>query len=501
MTIPAVPALTLRLPRHHAFMRSLCLAPLLLFGVATLAQPDAEVVRMLFEPVPLIDGVPAIEHALVSFSTAQSDIPVPVAEQPRFSPAQRQQMEDDIDAYITRIGDSEAEAGPYADQLREDLFATGLLYQQLEEHDNALKLFERTLSVSRINHGLEELDQVEILEAMAESYLAQEKLLQADAMMDSAYRIQQQRFGTNTAPLVPAERRLGDWNTQAFMERSSILVNIPRMNVQRFITDPRNFINDATDIRDTPLFKLYQARANYIRAIKTLVDAHDYTHPELMELERKLLTNFLLSTHRENILYEPDFYLTRKKSKTASRLNQNSIELMNSDDYDLGVESHKRRMAYLVADANRTPAQLVTAMLEEADWDLLFEHKTQAQDKYDTAYKFFNDNPGIIDSARELVYPAVPTVLPTYLPPPNSRAKLGIPADAHVNYFGYIDVSLALTKNGKTRRIRQIGKGGEVTRNMEIRLNQYLRQVLFRPRYNGTEVDTGEFTLRYYIGL
>lgn len=500
MTTPAVPALALqhlRLPiRLH-----LCLLPLMLAGTPVLAQPDTEVLRMLFEPVPLVDGVPAIEHSLVSFSAAQSDIPVPVSEQPRFSKEQQQQMEADIEAYITRIGNSEAEAGPYADQLREDLFATGLLYQQLEDHDNALKLFERTLNVSRINHGLEELDQVEILEAMAQSYLAQEKPPQADAMMDSAYRIQQLKFGNDTAELVPAERRLGDWNTQAFMERSSILLNIPRMNVQRFITDPRNFINDATDVRDTPLFKLYQARTNYIHAIKTLVDAHQYTHPELMELERKLLTNFLLSTHRENILYEPDFYLTRKKSKTASRLNQNSIELMNSDDYDLGVESHKRRMAYLVADDNRTPAQLVTAMLEEADWDLLFEHKTQAQDKYDAAYTFFNENPAIIDTTRELIYPAVPTVLPTYLPPPNSRAKLGIPADARVNFFGYIDVSLALTKNGKARRIKQIGKGGEITRNMEIRLNQYLRNVLFRPRYNGNEVDTSEFTLRYYVGL
>lgn len=474
---------------------------LLLAPLAAMAQPDTEVTRMLFEPVPLAGGTPAIDHPLVSFSSAQADIPTPASEQPLFSSEERARMETDIDNYLAKIGNSEADEGPYADQLREDLFSTALLYQKLEDHENAIKLFQRTLNVSRINNGLESLDQVEVLEATAQSYLAIDNIKEADAMMNSAYHIQLLHYGENSAELVPAERKLGDWNTRAFMQRSSILVNIPRMNVQNFLVDPRNFINDAADPRDTPLWKLYEARTNYIHAIKTLVDAHNYTHPELMELERKLLTNFLLSMHRENILYEPDFYLTRKKTKTATRLNQNAIEMRASEDYVLGLESHKRRMAYLVKDENRTPSQLVTAMLEDADWDLLFEHKTEAEDKYNAAYKFFNENPQFEQGAHAEMYPAVPVVLPTYLPPPNSREKLGIAADAKINYFGYIDVSFSLTKFGKARRIKQTGKGGEITRNMEIRLNQYLRNVLFRPRYSGGELDTGEITLRYYVGL
>lgn len=490
-------------PAVHVFAVPLltCLLTTLLLPASTLAQPDTEVRRMLFEPVALVAGVPATEYPLVSFSAAQAEIPVPASEQPLYSNEERDRMEADIERYLDTIGDSEADEGPYADQLREDLFNTALLYQKLEDHENAIKLFQRTLNVSRINNGLESLDQVEVLEALAQSYLAMDNIREADAMMDSSYHLQRQRYGEASTELVPAERKLGDWNTQAFMQRSSILVNIPRMNVQNFLIDPRNFINNTTDPRDTPLWKLYEARTNYISAIKTLVDQRNFTHPELMELERKLLTNFVLSMHRENILYEPDFYLTRKKSKTASRLNQNAIEMRASEDYLLGLESHKRRMAYLVSDDNRTPAQLVTAMLEAADWDLLFEHKTEAEEKYNAAYSFFSENPQFEQGALAGIYPAIPVVLPTYLPPPNSREKLGIAANAKVNYFGYIDMSLSLTRFGKARRIKQIGKGGEITRNMEIRLNQYLRNLLFRPRYAGSEVDTGTITLRYYIGL
>jgi hypothetical protein len=285
------------------------------------------------------------------------------------------------------------------------------------------------------------------------------------------------------------------------MARSSILVNIPRMNVQNFLSDPKNYIQPLNDIRETPLFKLYQALGNYLTALSTLIEAGNFTHPDLLPLERELLTNYFLYTHRENILYEPDFYLTRKKTKTASRLNQNAIELMTSEGYDLGNESHRRILAYIQNNPAATTQQRATAMLEEGDWNLLYEHKTRAEDKYDLTYRFFDENPELRQQVLDLLYPAVPVVLPSYLPPPNSREKLGINSDADVSFFGYIDVSFSLTKFGKARRIRQLDTGGEVTRNMEIRLNQYLRNVQFRPRYNGTEVDTGEIRLRYYIGI
>lgn len=487
---------------RFTFSRIVMAPALMLVPVLLLAQPpDLGVTQLLFEPVPLVNGAPTTDHTLISFNTAQSEIPVAVVSEFKASDAERQQMRADIDRYLAKLGDAEAAEGPFSDQLREDLFATGTLYQKLEDYENAIKLFERTLNVSRINNGLEGLDQVEVLEAMADTYLAMEKTTQADAMMDAAYNLQLKAYGEGTKELVPAERKLGDWNTQAFMQRSSILVNIPRMNVQQFLNDPRNYIDNRNDMRDTPLYKLYQARGNYLNAISTIVESREFTHPDLQELERKLLTNFVLSTHRENILYEPDFYLTRKKTKTASRLDQNTIELMNSDDYYLGREAHKRRMAYLVADEHRTAPQLVTAMLEEADWDVLFGHKTDAVDKYEAAFKFFNENPTILANASDFIYPAIPVVLPTYLPAPNSRERLGIAPDAKVNYFGYIDVSFALTKFGKARKIKQLGKGGEVTHNMEIRLNEYIRRVQFRPRYKGAELDTTPMTLRYYVGI
>lgn len=465
------------------------------------AQPDALVTRLLFEPVPLSAVAAPVEIPLVSFASAETALPETAAVRRALTPTQREVIEADIGRYLARVGDKEAEQGPYSDQLREELFASALLYQQLGEHENALRMFQRALAVSRINFGLEGLDQVPIMQAMASSQSALGKTAEADAMMDAALNLQQKVLGENSIELVPALLRMGEWNTRAFMDRSSILINIPRMNVQNFLTDPRNYIQPQLDVRATPLFKLYQARSNYLTALKSLIDAQAFTHPDLLQLERKLLTNFFLHTHQENILYEPDFYLNRKKSRTSSRLNQNAIELMNSENYDLGKDAHKRSLAYLANDPARDPAALAAALLEEADWDMLFQRKTVGEDKYRQAYEYFAANPALQQQVQQLLYPALPVVLPTYLPAPNSREKLGIAADADVSFFGYIDVSFGISKHGKARRIKVLDKGGEVTRNMEIRLNQYLRNVQFRPRFSGTAIDAEPLLLRYYIGI
>jgi tetratricopeptide (TPR) repeat protein len=501
MTMMLVPRVTGSAPPASALLKKLGTCALFsLASVAVQAQPDALVTRLLFEATAIPED-PATSYPLVSFSAAETDIPQPAAEKKELTFAERRAIEEEIDQYRAIVGDSEAEQGPFSDTLREDLYSIGELYQQLEEHEEAIKAFDRALNVSRINFGLRSLDQVSVLENMAESYLALGQNSNADAMMDASFKLQSDYYGDGSPALSGPLMKLGDWNTDAFMTRSSILVNIPRMNVQNFLMDPNNYVQPIIDIRSSPVFKLYQARSNYLNAIVSLLNNKNYAHPELQNLEHKLLTNYFLSMHQENILYEPDFYLTRKKTKTASRLNQNAIELMTSESYDLGKESHERRLAYLSNSPDTPDAELATVLLEKADWHLLFERKVVALREYEEAYRLFSENPEMAENVADIIYPLVPTILPTYLPPPNSRAKLGIAEDAPVSYFGYYDVSFSVNKYGKSRRVRILREGGEVTRNMEIRLKQYLQKVLFRPRFKDGKVDESRIELRYYIAI
>jgi len=476
-------------------------------------QEEVPVSQLLFEPVPIpVDGLSEDGTAFLSYDALPQLSPEEAGVEQGLSAEARQEKEQAIAEYVVRIGDKESEEGPYEDQLTQDLLAAGVLYQELDEHDQALGFLERAMNISRINHGPDSLDQLPLMQTMVDSYYAQGKLKLADELQESILYLQQQVYGQESPETVPALLALGDWNLQAFLERSNIALNVHRMNVPNFLmaTQYNSLDNSAVgnpaigevqNPQDTPLFNLFLAQRNYLAGIDLMLKAKDYSNPVLLELERQLITTAFLRTHQENIVYEPDFYLSRKTSATGTRLNTSTQNLLQSDDYEVGEQSLTRSLSYISANESRTAAQVAIGLLEQADWDQLFKRPKQAREKYEAAYAFFEQYPDMTASIIDIVYPEVPVVLPTFLPAPNSREKLGIAPDEEVNYFGYFDVSFSMARDGKTKRVKFLGQGGQVTKTMEIRLGQYLRNLQFRPRFKDGKLDDDTtLNLRYYVG-
>ena len=473
-----------------------CLLPLLLFFTSMGQAQTVRMERILFVPYPIpastADTLPL--YSIIDAIEQADAVPV-------FTIAERLDIEESITAYVAEIGDKEAAEGPYSDQLQEDLFSAGIMAKQLGDHNQALKFFQRAQGVSRINNGLDNLDQIPIMNAITDSYENSNQIREADRTREAILGLMTHAYGADSQEVVPAMLDYGVWSIDAFLERSNILVNIDRMNVTQFMLDPNNFIRDQQNIQDTPLFHLYLAQQIFINAINILLQQGNTLHPDLLNLEQKLLTSYFLSMHRENILYEPDFYLTRKKSKTGSRLNTNTIELIESQEYKLGQAAHERTLSYLTHDPYATQAAYAKAMLEAADWHLLFERKVKARREYQNIYASFQADTEQSEELSALLYPEFPVVLPVYLPPPNSREKLKIGPEEPVRYFGYVDVSFQVNRYGKAKKVSILEQSGEVNRNMEIRLQNYLQKVLFRPRFKDGEPDTGTMNVRYYLGV
>jgi len=505
-----VPTQTSIIPRSARSALHLVILPVLLScATLTQAQPDLRVVQLLFEPRPIPQDASTGEDDFASIDTLPQLGTGESVRTTGLATGRRNEISDSIASYIARIGDLEGTDGPYTNQLTEDLLATGKLYQELGEHAEAIDFLTRARNISRINRGIDTLEQVPILQALVDSHMAQGRLQEADAVQESLLNLQISAHGDSSAQTASALNAMGEWNLRAFLERSNIALNIQRMNVTDFMYGGNFTTGDRganlgyvqeNNPTATPLYKLYLAQGNFLQAINVLVQNQDFANPELLELERKLLTTMFLRTHQENIVYAPDFYLNRKTQATGTRLDTSGINLRNSEDYAVGKTSLERRMAYLASNEQRTPAQVASTMLEQADWELLFERTRNAEQQYAAAYQFFEANPQMLDSIRELVYPAVPVVLPTFLPAANSREKLGIDANEEVEYFGYFDVAFSLTKNGKARSVKILDHGGQVSKNMEIRLNDYLKNLVFRPRFRDGKLDTGTLRLRYYVG-
>jgi tetratricopeptide (TPR) repeat protein len=485
---------------------------LLSLPLLALAQDGVPVTQLLFEPVPIpVGGLAEDGTAFLSYENLPQLTPEQAGIDDGPSAEEKREKEQAISGYVTRIGDKEAAEGPYEEQLTQDLLAVGILYQELDDHESALGFFDRAMNISRINHGPDSLDQLPIMRAKADSHYALGQLKLADEIQDSILYLQQQVYGQDSAETAPALLALGDWNLKAFLERSNIALNIHRMNVPNFLAATQYnsldntasgspVLGDIQNPQDTPLYNLYLAQRNYLGGIDLMLKAKDYSNPMLLQLERQLLTTAFLRTHQENIVYEPDFYLSRKTTATGTRLDTSTQNLLQSDDYEVGQKSLERSLSYISANEARTAAQVATALLEQADWDQLFKRPKQAREKYEAAYAFFEQYPDMTATITDIVYPDVPVVLPTFLPAANSRARLGIAPDEDVNYFGYFDVSFEITRDGKTRKVKFNGQGGEVTKVMEIRLGQYLRNLQFRPRYKAGKLDTSALNLRYYVG-
>ena len=492
------------------FFAGFCLA---LYSGSLLAQADIRTDRLLFQPVPLSE---AISKPLVLMEAAGTNsgtnTQTGLQTGPQTGTTAGQELAEDepnrileinqaIAQYLPLVADFEAEQGPYSEDLSEALVSLAFLYQEQGNHAEAIKYYERSRSIIRVSGGLYTLEQLPIIEAMIPSFEAMGELKKADEMNESLLYIHTEEYGNDSVEIIPALAKLGEWNMKAFLTRSNILLNVNRMNVVQFMNDPNNFMGANNNLTDTPLFNLYQAQQNFLRAIGILIENKQYFHPQILELEQMLLKSYFLSIHRENILYEPDFYLTRKKRTTGSRLNTNSIELMASEEYKVGNASHQRSISYISNNPERTNTMTATAMLEAADWHLLFERKVKAAQEYQKVYDFFSEYPEAQAEIRALLYPDNPVILPVYLPPPNSREKLDIKPDDEVNYFGYFDVSFSINKYGKASNVRILSQEGTLTRNMEIRLNQYLRNVLFRPLFRDGQSYTDTLSLRYYVGV
>jgi hypothetical protein len=464
-----------------------------------LAQPDVDTDKIVFEP-SLIPDSEEQAKVLYSFNNSGGQS-LQLAPNQTVLPAERLRIGEAIKAYVDAVGDIESTEGPFSNDLTQDLFSAGLLSQQIEDHPRALDFFTRAQRISRINDGLNNLAQIPIMQRMEFSYKAGNQDSQVDKIQQGILEVYENNYGAGSVELTPYLLEYGVWNINAFLERSSILINIDRMDAGQFITDPQNYMSQNNNLRDTPLYYLFQSQQIFINALQILLQEKDYLNPTLLALERQLTKTYFLSIHRENILYQPDFFLTRKKSKTGSRLNTNAIELLESQEYRLGQESYERSVSYISSNESRTASQMAAIMLEAADWQLLFERKVKAAREYEKVHEFFLQYPEFAQEAEPLLYPEMPVVLPVFLPQPNSKEKLDISLEQPLRYFGYFDVSFQINRFGKAKSTRVIGEGGEVTRNMEIRMQNYLQNVLFRPRFREGKLDTDAIELRYYLGI
>lgn len=468
-------------------LRRLPLTAATLFAFAAtpvLAQPSS-LNRVLFEAQPLPgDETPAPVAATRT----------PVTVNPGLGPLLGgENRRADVEAYLQSIADIELDGGPFAPDLMEQYLALGETHQQQQDHEAALVAFEKADYISRINNGLYSPDQFAIVENMIESHLARGELDEASDRQRYLLLLHEQQYGANSLELVPALGNIGDWSFSVFNRQLEMPNTVFAMNA-----GTPGFGNRAMSPRAMAFMSLYQSQMHYWRAINIMLNNGRYLDPQLHELEHKLIETSFLSSNRDGLMRNPEFYLSQRSAYTGTRIRRSERPM--SPFFFTGRSAYERLMAYHLLTPGTDAVTIAQTLVALGDWNLVFDRQGTAIRTYERAHAFLVANDVPQANIDALLSPAMPQQLPAFTALPHSREKLGVAADADVKWDGYMDVSFRIGRFGQAEDFDVFASSGPVTRDMQSRLRRVLRSTPFRPRFvDGEPARRDAVQLRYYF--
>lgn len=351
--------------------------------------------------------------------------------------------------------------GPRAAELIDPLTTLGLLYQESEDHGAAIATIEWALEVVRANYGLFSLDQLPLMQQLIFNEEARGNFAEAWDLEQESLRLV--RRHPNDMRTVPVLREIADKRME-ILQRYVAGEFPPQIVLGCYYGPSRNALGNclAGSRGDVIESLLREAGRYYGGAIRTILRNERYSSDELRALEMELLRN----SYRRGA-------------------------------YGLGRDSYRRLIAYSVANSEPW-LDRVTALVESADWDLLFargrNRSEEALETYEEAYESLAARRDVAQaSIEELFAPDTPVALPTFLPNPLTGGERRESAD-------YIDVAFEITKYGASRRVEVLDATTDASDAAQAELVRSIKRSRFRPRVtNGRVTDSAPVVVRYYL--
>jgi|GEM_PF-889471 len=428
---------------------------------------------------------------------------------------------------VARIEAEQSRNGPRSASLIEPLTALGLLYQESGDHGPAVTTIERTLQVLRANFGLRVLEQAPLLRQWIDNHEALGDYVAAwegeQALLGLA------RLHSDDPRSAAVLREIADRRLQ-ILERYVVGEQPPQ--VVGCFYDEKQAPGSCTSRTRSEVIRwmLSDIMRNYADAIAVLLRNGRYSSEELHDLELALVRSIDLVRHRELLgdrrglggtmnlplitddrlepwrarvgavvelagwgapatrAREPDEHLAR--TIKAARYSY-----VRGDYHALGRLGLRRLVTY--AGLANDEAARVDALVQLADWDLLYSHSLDRSDSalaiYRRAYEELQEAGAPPSEIERIFAPQTPVVLPAFRPNP-------LATEAGERATGYIDVAFEITKHGKSRRVDVLEKTASVTHAERNRLVRLIKSSRFRPRMtDGRFADSTPVVVRYYV--
>ncbi len=435
---------------------------------------------------------------------------------------------------LDRIDEIQARDGPYSPALLDEIEGLIQMYRENEEHALALVAIDRAQQVVRANSGLYSLDQVPLLWQRIES----EEAIGNDA---EVWDLEQElltlaRRHPDDPDAVPVLRGMADRQMDVLGRVVDLGETPPQVIYGCYYKEwPSADAGNCRSGSRTTVVQgmLAEAERNYADAIAILLRNEAYSSDELRALEMELVRGAELirdeyerdgnrgitGTRTKNEVPVPlvpwskaaelmEPWRSRMEPimaladwelpyESAGTLEEDFLQEIEPRDgrfrapYYRGRQSLRRLYVYEVA-ASSAPLAQAGALVQMADWDLLFSNNGLATEGYALALRLLEEA-GVDDaSIARFFAPEPPVVLPSFEPGPLAR-------DETLAATGHVDVAFAITRYGRAREI-EVRDAANVTAADQADFVKFLKSSRFRPRLtDGEFADASPVVVRYYL--
>lgn len=249
--------------------------------------------------------------------------------------------------------------------------------QETGDHLEAIALLERAVHVSRVNHGLFSLQQVSALEMQIQSHLALQQWAEADGLQQYLFYVHSRAMDDNDPALIPALEAYARWNIQAFRRR---LGEFPAIR----LIDAYHLYSVALSIVDKDPVLTHQSREMMLERLAYLAwlmartgaqDRQQAQYTALRMVDDGWVDEVTERRYRRynNPFLQGEYALQQIVAMRASRLAAGESAGVSGEARDRLLEGH------------------TNAILDLADWYLLFERRNAAIDVYQNAWATLQD--------------------------------------------------------------------------------------------------------------
>ncbi|HEY5667442.1 MAG TPA: tetratricopeptide repeat protein [Gammaproteobacteria bacterium] len=371
---------------------------------------------------------------------------------------------DSIEAEQSLNGENSPGLVPLLTELAE-------IYHEIGDYGDAMAALEQAQQIVRRAEGLYSLEQALVIEPMIEIQMA---IAPTEQATELEMRLRDLVLRNPGDPR-NIDIMMGMAGRQMGIVDYLLVNGLPPefvLNIDAGVGPQGPRFTPTRTTRSVAASMLRRARSSYALAMNEAINHGLGDIPLLLELEDSIIDSFY-------------FELTNPKLHRGGRPYSISGQLQFGGRNALAAKLANSRLY------PGTPEAVTAAMLELADWDLMFLAFGRAMDRYDSALGYLRSRGADAEQVAAVFSPAAPIPLPASTPGLNNHNGPG-------EVRGHFDLEVDINRFGRVRSLRIIDQSPNATSVIERRLRRFVYQSRFRPRYvDGEWLRRDRFRIRY----